>query len=374
MHLKSPQDYIDRYDRITIERCRQHESFFKKKLTELDKKDPELETKKSAIAYALRLSMYFYVGEEAVRKESTIQEWMDRDRHLDDVEENAQAPAGVHCLKCRALMSSDFKTPEDGDRVLFFYDCPNNCVSRRCFYDNGEEWFPTPEKCSKCGTDVARETKRKGRKIITILTCPSCKHVELSEWEMSKPTKPVPDENFEADRLRFCLDKKKLDEYIEGKRNVAELPAFLEKHKDPDKFKKVDAFLKRIKMLNLAGIQAVLSKALEAKGFAKLDTAAPASGYKSITINFTAQDVMAGRDPKMAKKDFKEEVSGALRETNWRLMESTVEYSLGLVTGRLKGYQNQSELRELVEKEIEEGKITVELKDDEIKDFDGITL
>ena len=374
MHLKSSQDYIDRYDQLTVERCRQHEGFFKKQLAEIDEKDPEFQMKKSATELALRLSIYFYVGEEAVRKESAVQEWMDRDRHMDEVEENAQAPTGIHCLKCRELMSSDFKTLEDGDRILFSYDCPNNCVPRRCFYDNGEEWFPTPEKCSKCRADVAKETKKKGRTITTILTCPSCKHVESSEWVMSKPKKPVPDESFEVDRARFCLDKKKLDEYIEGKRNVAELSAFLEKHKDRDKFKKVDVFLKGIKMLNLAGIQSVLGRALEAKGFAEFDTAAPSSAHKSITINFTAQDSLADRDSKTAKQDFKDGVITALRETNWRLMESTVEYNLGLVTGRLKGYQNQSELRELIEKEIEEEQITVELEANDPKGFGGITL
>lgn len=374
MHLKSSQDYIDRYDRITVERCRQHESFFIKQLAELDEKDPELETKKSAIAYALRISTYFYVGEEAVRKESTIQEWMDHARHLDDVEESARTPAGIHCLQCRELMASTFKTLENGDRMLFFYDCPNNCVPRRCFYDNGEEWFPTPEKCSKCGAEAMRDTKRKGRMITTIITCLACKHVDTSEWEMSKKEKPVIDPNFEADRARFCLDKKKLDEYIEGKRNMAELSAFLEKYKDRDKFKKVDVFMKRIKMLNLAGIQSVLSKGLDTKGFTKLDTSAPAAGHKSITMDFTAQDTLADRDQKAAKLDFKEAVTVALRETNWRLMESTVEYNLGLVTGRLKGYQHPSELRQLVEKEIGDGKIIVELKDNAPKDFDEITL
>lgn len=334
--------------------------------------------KKSATEAALRVSTYFCVGEEAIRKGKTIAGWMEKDRRSDSLEENAVAPTGIECLHCGKSMESTFKTLDYNERVLFFYDCPNNCVPRRCFYDNGEEWLRKPDPCTKCGADTKNKTVRKGKTITTTLTCTACKHTSSSSFEMGKEEKIPIDPLFEEDRARFCLNQTELDKYISEKRNLEELSAFVKKYEDSDKMKKIDVFLKDIKTLNLAGLKLLMQQSLKKAGFGELVTSDPSKGYRGISINFTAQDTRTDRDERSAKKAFKESAIVALQVTNWRLLESTIEASLGLITGRIKGYQNQSELREVVEKEVEEGKIDIKSIESKYhqdqKPFEGITL
>lgn len=151
----------------------------------------------------------------------------------------------------------------------------------------------------------------------------------------------------------------------------------MDKWKDSDKMKKVDAFLKETRILNLAGIKALLDSALRNNSFNRFDASDPSKDHKGIAIGFTVQDAKTDRDDRAAKIAFKETVVATLRSTNWRLLENTVEASLGLITGRIKGYQHQAELRDIVEKEISEGLINIdptEAKKEKPGTMEGITL
>ena len=44
----------------------------------------------------------------------------------------------------------------------------------------------------------------------------------------------------------------------------------------------------------------------------------------------------------------KESIDGALMSTNWRLMSDGVAYRLGILTGRLRGYEREEDLLKLV--------------------------
>jgi hypothetical protein len=104
---------------------------------------------------ALERSLMFEKGDRYLHKEETIRDWMVADEARDELYESAEPPADVRCLKCRSIMNLLDKNLYTGglnepDRVLFMFDCPNGCLPRRAFYDNGEEWKPKPNPCPKC--------------------------------------------------------------------------------------------------------------------------------------------------------------------------------------------------------------------------------
>lgn len=57
-----------------------------------------------------------------------------------------------------------------------------------------------------------------------------------------------------------------------------------------------------------------------------------------------------------AARVFKKLITTALANTNWRLMSEGVSHRLGYLSGRLRAYESEDELRKLVEKQIKGGR------------------
>lgn len=98
-NLKDHTYYSELYDKITIEKCQR-----------LEKSDglKSLEHKDEAVAKIKKeffdkcvapTALYFIKGERHFDKDKTIQEWMERDRALDNKLENAHEPEGVQLVK-----------------------------------------------------------------------------------------------------------------------------------------------------------------------------------------------------------------------------------------------------------------------------------
>jgi len=184
-HLKSKQEYIDRYDKITVERCRWAEKSIHpdlvKKHTEEAKTEPEL----IHLAKAFNeLHLYFVAGEMYSKREDTISEWMKKDEERDYLFDNTQAPKNINCLTCGREMFVSHKhldtSLDKDDRVMFMYDCTLNHTPRRAFYDNGEEWKyekPVCKKCSKAVDILDEDTKEAWK---STHTCQNCGHIEIS--------------------------------------------------------------------------------------------------------------------------------------------------------------------------------------------------
>src|SRR5437660_1266834 len=135
-HLKDFQHYSDLYDRYTVNLCRRLEKSSDNENTDLPEDAKVTKEEASAIKkWANEMILHFNSGERYLNRASTIREWMDRDKKLDDLYESAQPPEGIRCLTCRNRLNATFKTFWYGDgktdRVLFMYDCPNKCLPRR---------------------------------------------------------------------------------------------------------------------------------------------------------------------------------------------------------------------------------------------------
>lgn len=239
-HLKSKQYYIDLYDQSTVERCRRSEKYFDESdLPEVEGKKLEGQEAADMRAWIKKFSMHFEIGERYLNKEPTIRKWMDADQKRDELYESAEAPEGIRCLTCRNLVKPTFKEFmsgfEEPDRILFMYDCPNNCLPRRAFFSDGEEWRTKPDLCPRCDTKLDREETNSEEKLATKHTCPKCGYTKTDEFKWSvKQEEPV-DEKFAADRDRFCLTEEEGRKFAEEKLNIEQMAKFSKEWEEKEK-------------------------------------------------------------------------------------------------------------------------------------------
>jgi len=69
---------------------------------------------------------------------------------------------------------------------------------------------------------------------------------------------------------------------------------------------------------------------------------------KNVVVPFTIQDSKSGRESLASEYDLKQLLKKTLENTNWRLMSDGVSYRLGVLNGRLKGYESEEDLLKLV--------------------------
>lgn len=237
-YLKPKQYYIDLYDKHTVERCRRFES---------DKTIPDVPEGKKVSKKELKaindwahdLMLTFEKGERWSNKDRTIHDWMERDRKRDEFLESANPPEDIRCLTCRNQLKVDFKQLWHGDedkedRILFMYECPNKCLPRRAFFNDGEEWRSKPHLCVKCKSPTKSEVNDDKVKMITTYTCTRCMHVEVDEYEWSKKEDEY-DEHFAADRDRFCLSEEEGRKFQEMKWGMERMAALGEEFEEKEK-------------------------------------------------------------------------------------------------------------------------------------------
>lgn len=353
--LKSYQHYADLYDRNTVRECRWIEEHavtpdhLRKKAKEDGKGFDDKEIVRVANA-AHNLHIYFYTGDRFLKKEETIKEWMSRDEKSDKFFENIKAPQNINCLTCGRLMFESSRHPQQGykevDRVLFFFDCPLEHIPRRAFYDNGEEFKREKPICPKCCTEVSEEDKTTEEKFITIVTCPNCDYSDTSEIER---TVGKEDPHFERDRARFCLDETKGQEFIRAKQNLEGMARLMDEIKEREKNKdKYDAVAK-LKKLKIVELEELLAPVLQKAEYIKLTLKEPEI-TKDVIVPFVVYEKKADRGEYPSKKTLEKLVRMTLADTNWRLMTDGVSYRLGMLEGRLRGYEREEDLLKLVEK------------------------
>ncbi len=104
---------------------------------------------------------------------------------------------------------------------------------------------------------------------------------------------------------------------------------------------------KQLKKLTFANLEKLLESALEKRAFKGLNFGKPELG-KYVIVEFSVNDAKDGRQEYDSQKALKKLVKDTLAETNWRLMSDSIQYRLGILIGRLKAYEREEELLELV--------------------------
>lgn len=354
-YLKPYQYYADLYDKFTVEDFRRFEKLTvpdtskdEKHMEDFDRVRPLLE--KTWLNVAIEIKK---VGRHRDKKK-TITEWMKRDEEYDKIYKEAQPPSHIHCLDCKRMMFVSTKTLETEfdkkpTRVLFMYDCPLGHLPRRAFYSDGQEYRIEPKVCVKCHSTV-EDTKERNGQLLTITdTCKKCGHVEVTEFDFStKEEKPDPD--FSKDRERFCLT----DE--EGDKAVGELISFearmnlLGEEKIKEEKRDLYNKAKQLKKLTIIELEKTLIPVLEQSNFIKLTLKEPQIN-KDFVVPFIVYDSKPDRTDPVSCDDLKKVIKKMLDGTNWKLMSDGVMYRMGMLEGRLRGYEREEDLVKLVENE-----------------------
>lgn len=350
-YLKPESYYSDLYDRFTVEECRRWE---KRGISEdfestEDKLSAKGKIKREFIVTAvIPTALYFIKGERYADKSQTIRKWMEQDESKDKFYESAMPPTDVRCLKCQStmnLLDKNFIDKLDKSyRVLFMFDCPNGCLPRRAFYDDGEEWKPKPNLCPKCGGNLNVEDKTTEAKFITHYRCSACGFTKTEEFECMANKKEKIDENFEKDKQRFCLSKEEGQEYIEYAARLRRVTDSIKESEEKDKITKAIA---KIKKLTVVELEKLLTPTLEKENYIHLQLVNPEID-RNVIVPFTVQDSKTGRESRASEYDLKRLFKKALADTNWRLMSEGVNYRLGILSGKLKGYESDEDLLKLI--------------------------
>lgn len=356
-YLKTKQYYIDLYDHGTVEICRRWlarpidvEAIEKK----AEKNDLDKEEAKRVVAGMNRLYLYFQTGDRYIKKEDTIREWMERDDKRDKFIETVTAPEDITCLTCGRLMfvsSKHFNMgfDDEKDTMLFMYDCPLEHLPRRAFYNNGEEFKREKPLCPKCNTPVSEDDQTTDEKFITLVTCPNCDYKDTREIERTASKEAEFDPNYDRDREEFCLSEKKGQEFIEAKRNIEGLAQFMDKVKEKEENKEVYDKVANLKKLKIIELEELLAPILEKAGYIKLQFKNPEI-TKDVVVPFIVYEHKPDREGQASTHDLSKLLKETLKETNWRLMSEGTNYRLGMLEGRLRGYEREEDLVKLVQK------------------------
>lgn len=353
-HLKPKQYYIDLFDRITVDNCRRWEKICLaddgKPIVYDGKELPQEEASRFRL-WLFNYTVYFKKGEEYIRKDKAIREWMERDEALDALMDSAVAPENIRCLTCYAFMEVESKILcswlGDKERVLFMYKCPNEHYPMRSFFAGGKEYRTQPKTCPKCKSVLSIDHKKNGEhKVTTIETCPSCNYTNTDEMDFT-PEKKTIDKDFDKDRARFCMTEKEGQDFIEMKAQMEGMKELLEKFQKKEKEKDVYDAVAKLKKLTVVDLENLLVPLLEKAGFIKLVFGTPDMG-KDLILPFTVHDAKSERRDHASTHDLQKLLKKALEDTNWRLMSDGASYRLGIVTGRLRAYEREEDLVELV--------------------------
>lgn len=362
-HLHDRQFYEDIYDRHTVEDARRGIVYYHDFYADVEKELPK-DDKIDRPGNAVVLNAFYMqtVGLELLHRydnrEQYITEWMARDEAKDEQIAAARLREEPSCRNCKkrglriidkSLMhrSPDAKY-DDPEEVMFMLRCPH-CNKNSAFWEDGTPWKIKSQTCPKCRSEVTSKTATTKTSITVTYTCSSCGHSYKDNIDTrEKEEKPDPD--FAKDRAHFCLEDKEFRDHLraikEGFENMARLG---EQIKEKEDNKHIYDAIKEMKKPKIAELTAILTPKLEKAGYSELSLDKPEIG-KDVYLGFNCLDAQSDRSDWDSKNTLKKTIDKALADTNWRLMSDGVHYRLGYLSGRLRAYEQEEDLKKLVER------------------------
>lgn len=360
-YLKDHSYYEDNYDLHSIEECLHwywaikdgfEKDRNKKQFKKFSKKEFDKEVHKVTSYTVNVISIQRYR-----HKADTIKEWMDKDQAIQDKYDSAIPPDEVFCKGCGASMevtSKDLMGVYEADsQVLFMFEC-TKCKKRRAIYESGTEWKYEPPKCPKCNSSLEVDSKYSKHKTTSTYICKNCsyKKVDIDDLRKSDEKwkkKEVRDRKLlEEFRKDFCLDNEEGPKAVINLDNIAR---FVDEMKEREKKEKDPIFqkAKKLKILKIKQLKDLIKKAAEKAGYTDFEFDKPEMG-KHVIVGFTASDIKDDRVEYDSCNQLKKAIKFALEDTNWRLMSEGISFRLGILSGRLKAYEHENDLMEIVRK------------------------
>lgn len=348
-NLKDHTYYDELYDKLTIKKCQRWENNpYQADISKLKGKEKKLGELKNKFSHnsVMHLTLLFLKIERATKKSDTIQEWMERDRAKDEKLINSREPEGARCLGCSSplknCISRDLMDNHQGnEEVLFMFEC-DKCGKRRAYWENGKEW-EHKSFCIKCKAEVQTNSVKKDDVIVTKYHCSKCDHIETDTLDLNKCDDQI-DPDFEANRKKYCLPESEGRDLMDKAERMSRVVGSWE---DEEKNKELYEAVRKIKRLTISELQNLLNPIIEKSGYAKLEFEKPEI-EKNVILGFSLQDVKSGRDKLNSEYDLQRLLKKTLEDTNWRFMTDGVNYRLGFLTGRLKGFESEEDIIKIV--------------------------
>ena len=376
-HLKDRQHYEDRYDRLTVESARRDIVYYDKFYDEFESKLPP-DDKIDRPGNAILLNIFYMqtVGDELVRRylerDRSIEEMMSKDKARDNQISEARLNKEPKCHHCnkqglriidKSLMHRGEEYRYDNpEEVLFTLKC-SRCEKNTACWGDGTEWVPRPTLCPKCSFEMTHTVAKSKKSITFTYSCPSCKHSYKDRIDLSvKKEKPDPD--YEKDRIRYCLlDEEFRNKLVEIKRGLNEMARLGKEFKEREDNKHIYDAVAEMKKPKIAELAPLLAPVLEKSGYIEFSLDKPELG-KDVYIGFSCLDSKPERGDYDSRKTLQKAVRKALEDTNWRLVSDGISYRLGYLSGRLRAYEQEEDLKKLVLKQgrIKPKKISEEEK------------
>lgn len=361
-HLRPYNEYEELYDKITIELCRDREDILRN-LYQKAKKNGFAEFKdvddpEDQAVRLYNMIHYFQVelltGERWRRKTETIKDWMDQDEAKDNKLKEARLTVEPKCKHCgkvglriisKDMMSSDEGSSED---VLFMLEC-NSCNKRTATWSDGTLWTAKPILCPKCSYKMEDVSKRNSKVITDTYTCLRCSHSYKEVLDLNENSEEEPDQYWEEDKARFVISDKKGQELVESMAHLESLARLTKDAREKEVNKELYEAVAKLKKVNIGQLKDVLAPAIEKAGYYDFTLDKPEMG-RDVFVGFSCLDSKSDREGYDSRKTLKKTTEKALEDTNWRLMSGGVSYRLGYLSGRVRAYEKEVDLINLVSK------------------------
>jgi len=348
--------YEDRYDLYTIKHCLQT----LQPETDVPLPNQDLmpnDAVKSIKDNFAELINYFKSGERYRNRRETIDKWIAEDQSKQDYYDKALDPSPVLCSECFKVMRLFDKDLIDfldkPIRVLFLFECPN-CKARKGLYDNGDEYESNNKNCPKCKSKLITNKTKKGTVISILTNCTKCDYKDSYDLDLKIDTSKYEKEEFdnkmllETYREKFCLTSEAGEEYIIHTNRTKD---YLN-HRSEEQVKATDPVwqkVKEIKKISILEVETLLAKTLDPLKYVRFTLDKPEID-KFLTVKFSVQESDPSRSEYDSIHKLQKAIKSVLEDTNWRLMSEGITNRLGYLTGRLKGYERDEDLHELLKR------------------------
>ena len=179
-------------------------------------------------------------------------------------------------------------------------------------------------------------------------SCSHCGHRYQDELDLSVPKKKKKniDLHFEEDRKKYCLPETDGEEYL---RNTESMKELLSDWDERDKNKDIYDAIEKIEKLKVSDLEKRPDSCMVDSCYTHLHFKSPEI-EQSTTLYFTVQDDKSYREEYNSKKNLKKIIQKELGPTNWRLMSEKITYRMGILQGRLRGYDGDESLVNLIKR------------------------
>jgi len=365
-YLRERQYYEDRYDDSTVVQCCSSERLVNKTFKIMEEKLTKKELSDKSPGWYLEYSKYYFLFVESAAaaraegREAAISKWMEEDQVKDEKLASAHVSGTTYCRTCgkdMQVISKDY-LHRDGHKdsdILIMFEC-DNCKKRMALWQDGTEWEGAKHACEKCGgTTISRHTKKED--VITWTeTCEKCGHVKTDTLDLSDTDKEpeLVDPFFELDRKRFVFDSDMMSKFkqkLSHFERLAKLNATIE-----DKARNVDVYdaIKQVKKLKIAQLKELLEPVFTKNSYSDFKLGNPSIG-REVSLDFNCLDTKDDREEYQSKRTLHKAIEKTLIDTNWRLMSTGIRYRLGYMTGSLRAYETEDDLKKLVEQRMKNG-------------------